>query len=102
MGKRNSRYKKMESMITIALCVEVIIFIAYMFFAGMGMSALKIISTILCFLISGAILYYLYMTRELLRKRSIWMTLTAACIMLCLLVSLILNFPSPRFTLPTM
>ena len=101
MDRKKARYRKMESMITVALCVDVIIFIAYMFFAGSGMLGLKILTTISCILISGAILYYLYITRELLRKRSIWMTLAATCIILCLIVSLILRFPAPRFTLPT-
>ena len=101
MGMTRARYKKMETLITIALIFDLVVFIAYMVFAGSAMVTLKIISTVLCILISGAILYYLYLTRELLRKRSIWMTLAAACIILCLLVSLILNFPSPRFALPT-
>ena len=49
---------------------------------------------------SGYVLYQLYMTRELLRRRSIWMTLAAACVIICVLVSLILKFPSPPYTLP--
>ena len=101
MGKTNTRYKRMESIITIALCLNAAIFLAYMIFAGIGLIALKIITAIVCILISGAILYYLFLTRELLRKRSIWMSLAAVCIIICLLFSLILNFPAPRFTLPT-
>lgn len=100
MGRKISRYKKMEKMITAALCVEAIAFIAYLIFAGSGQIALKIITMLVCFAISGGVLYFLYMTRELLRKRSLWMTLAAACILLCVIVSLILNFPAPRFTLP--
>lgn len=101
MDRKKARYKKMESMITVALCLDLLVFIAYMFFAGSGMLGLKIVTTICCILISGAVLYYLYITRELLRKRSIWMTLAAACIVLCLIASLLLRFPAPRFTLPT-
>ena len=97
MDKNRSRFKKMEMMVTVALCADVAIFLAYLIFAGMGMTGLKVITTILCFLISGAVLYFLYVTRELLRKRSIWMTLSAACIVLCLLVSLILRFPAPAY-----
>lgn len=100
MGRRISRYKKMEKMITVALCVDAIVFIAYLIFAGSGQIALKIITMLVCFAISGGVLYFLYMTRELLRKRSLWMTLAAACILLCVIASLILNFPAPRFTLP--
>lgn len=94
---KKSRYKAMESVITAALCLDAVIFLAYLFFAGSGLVALKITAVVLCILISGAVLYFLYITRELLRKRSIWMTLGAACIILCILVSLILRFPSPAF-----
>jgi len=101
MARNNTRYKKLESIITIFLILNVVLFIAYMIFAGMGMTGLKITAAVLCILISAAVLYYLYITRELLRKRSIWMTLAAACIIICLLFSLVLNFPAPKFTLPT-
>ena len=100
MDKKKARYKKMETLVTAVLCLDVAVFIAYLCFAGMGMIGLKILTAFLCFLISGTVLYFLFMTRELLRKRSIWMTLAAACVILCVLVSLILNFPAPRYVLP--
>ena len=100
MTRKQARYKKMEFYMTIALCVNVAIFIMYLIFAGAGAMAMKIICTIACFGISGVILYQLFMSRELLRKRSIWMTLGAACIILCLLFSLILKFPCPPYTIP--
>ena len=96
---KNSRYKAMETIVTAALCVDAVVFLAYLIFAGSGMVAMKIAAVVLCFLISGAVLYFLYITRELLRKRSIWMTLAAVCTILCILVSLILKFPSPAFVL---
>ena len=99
MDKR-ARYKKMERLITVALCVNAVIFFAYLIFAGIGMTGLKIATTVFSFLISGLILYYLFMTRELLRRRSFWMTVAAACMILCLIVSLVFKFPSPKFTLP--
>ena len=98
MGKK-SRYKAMETVVTAALCLDAVIFLAYLICAGSGMIALKITAVVLCFLISGAVLYFLYITRELLRKRSIWMTLAAVCTILCILVSLLLKFPSPAFVL---
>ena len=100
MVKKNSRYKKLEAIMTIVLGVDILLFIAYLVFAGLGMIAMKVIAAILCVLISGLVLYYLYLSKELLRKRSVWMTLAAACIIICLLFSLVLNFPAPRFTLP--
>lgn len=100
MAKGKSRYKQMETMMTAILCLDAVIFIAYLIFAGLGMIGLKALTAVLCLLISGAALYFLFMTRELLRRRSIWMTLAAACIIICLLVSLIARFPSPVFTLP--
>ena len=100
MARRNSRYKKMEFYITIALCVDVAIFLAYLIFAGMGLIALKIISAVMCFAISGAALYQLFVSHELLRRRSLWMSLAAVCIIICILFSFILKFPSPPYTIP--
>ena len=99
MSKKRARYKKMEALITLALCLDVVIFLAFLVFAGIGMTGLKAVTAVLCFAISGAVLYILYMTRELLRKRSIWMTLAALCTILCVLASLLLRFPAPAFVL---
>lgn len=99
MGNKNTRYKRMEAAITAALCLDTIIFVVFLCFAGIGQVTLKIIAALLCGIISVSVLYYLFISRELLRKRSLWMTLSAVCILLCMFVSLILNFPSPRFTL---
>ena len=100
MAKGKSRYKQMETMMTAILCLDAVIFIAYLIFAGIGMIGMKAVTAVLCFLISAAVIYFLYMTRELLRKRSIWMTLAAVCMILCLLVSLLARFPAPVYTLP--
>ena len=99
MAKVKSRYKQMETVMTAVLGLDAVVFIAYLIFAGIGMVGLKVIAAVLCFLISAAVLYFLYMTHELLRKRSLWMKLAAVCILLCLFASLILHFPAPRFTL---
>ena len=90
----------MESVMTAVLCLELLIFLAYLIFAGIGMVGLKITAAVLCFLISSAVLYFLFMSRELLRKRSIWMSLAAGCLILCVLLSLVLKFPAPPYTLP--
>ena len=99
MNSKKTRYKKMEAIVTGVLCVDTVIFVAYLLFAGSGMVAMKAVTAIFALLISGAVLYFLYMTRELLRRRSIWMTLAAACIVLCLIASLILHYPAPVFVL---
>ena len=99
MDNKRARFKKMEAIMTVVLCLDALLFLAYLIFAGLGMTAMKVVCTVLCFLISGAVLYFLYITRELLRKRSIWMSLSAACIILCILFSLILRFPAPAFVL---
>lgn len=100
MASRRSRFKKMEFYITIALSADAAIFLAYLIFAGIGLTALKIIAAIACIAISGAALYQLFVSHELLRRRSLWMSLAAACIIICILFSLILKFPSPPYTIP--
>lgn len=100
MDNKRSRYKQMEIMVTAVLCVDALIFLAYLIFAGMGMTGMKVVTAVFCFLISGAVLYFLYMTRELLRRRSMWMTLAAVCVIICVLASLLLRFPAPAYVLP--
>lgn len=93
MAGRQNRYKQMERYITYGLIADALLFILYLLFAGLGIIWLKVIITIICLLISGYILYCLYISKELLRQRSLWMSVGAASIILCIFFSLILNFP---------
>ncbi len=96
MTQKPNRYKIMERYMTYALCLDAILFFLYMIVAGNGIIWLKVIITLLCLAISGALLWFLYATKELLRQRSLWITTGVCAIVLCLFFSLILNFPSPN------
>lgn len=97
MARKLNRYKEMERYMILAIGLDVALFVLYMIVAGAGIIWLKVILTILMVLLSGAILAFLYMTQELLRPRSLWMTAAAGAILVCLVFSLILNFPSPPY-----
>ena len=96
MADKTRRYKVMERYMTIALCVDAVLFFFYLIAAGNGVIWLKVILTLLCLGTSGLLLWFLYATKELLRQRSLWITTGAAAIAVCLLFSLLLNFPSPN------
>ena len=96
MAKRSNRYKEMERYMTFALMADAVLFVLYLICAGSGVIWLKVILAILAILLSGACLGYLYLSRELLRQRSLWMTACAGAVLLCVVASLILNFPSPN------
>ena len=96
MAEKPNRYKQMEQYLTYALIGNTVLFILYLIFAGCGIIWLKIILALLCLAISGCMLWLLYATRELLKQRSLWITFGAAAIVLCILFSLILNFPRPN------
>lgn len=95
MAKASSRYAQMQNYMTLALLAGAGLFVLYLIFAGFGVIWLKAITAILTILISLACLGFLYLCRELLRRRSLWMTTAAAALLICTLASLILNFPSP-------
>lgn len=95
MERRRNRYKEMERMMTRILIGDAVAFALYLLFAGLGIIWMKVILSVLSILVSIGCLGYLYLTQELLRKRSLWMSVSAASILICLLVSLILNYPSP-------
>ena len=89
------RYKDIERLLTQILIADAAVFVLYMFFAGLGFGFLKVVSTVLCMVASIACLALLYMTGEMKKARSRWLVLGFAAIVVCLLVSLILNYPSP-------
>lgn len=89
------RYKDIERFLTQVLIADAAVFVLYLIFAGIGIGWLKVITTILCIVASVACLALLYMTGEMKKARSRWLVLGFGAIVVCLLVSLILNYPSP-------
>ncbi len=96
MADRRNGYKQLEQYLTLALIADAGLFILYMIVAGSGITWLKIVLAVLCFLISAFVLALLVLKQEVLRPRSLWMTVASGAIVLVLLFSLILNFPSPN------
>ena len=96
MAGKTSRYKVMERKMSYILLADAALFLLYLIFAWTGVVWLKIITGILAFLLSGGCLAFLYLSQELLKKRSLWMSTAAAAIALCTLVSLVLNYPRPN------
>lgn len=94
-GQRN-RYKELERLITICLILAVIIFVAFLAASGNGIVWLKVLYAILDLAICGFCLWLLYMRRELLRRRSFWMSVASAAIIVCIIASIVLNYPSPN------
>ena len=95
MASKNSRYQQLEKYVTFMLIAGLVLFIAYLFAAGAGVIWLKVILTIFALFISGLCLYMLWASKELFKPRSLWMTVGAISIAVCLIASLLLNFPSP-------
>jgi hypothetical protein len=96
VAKSKNRYKIIDKYMTYALIADGAIFVLYLLFAGFGVLWGKVLFAILGILVSGLCLGYLYLTQELLRKRSLWMSAGAAAVIICILVSLITNIPSPK------
>lgn len=95
MAQNNKRYKTMERNMTFVLLADLLLFILFLIFAGNGIIWMKVVLIVLIFLISLGALAFLYLSNELLKKRSLWMGTAAAAIFICTLFSLILNFPAP-------
>ena len=95
MERRRNRYKEMEQYLTYALLGAAGAFALYLLAAGFGIIWLKVTLAIVAVAVSGLSLAHLYMTGELLKIRSRWLTFGFAAIVLLVLVSMILNYPSP-------
>lgn len=94
MGKKN-RYRELERMMTRILIADVLIFVLFLVFSSKGWTVVRVISAIVATLASLLSLAWLFITGELVRRRSFWMVTGFGCIFLCLVVSLILKYPCP-------
>lgn len=96
MSADKNRYKQMEQYMTISLIADLVLLILFLIVSAAGIIWLKVVMAIITISLSALCLLFLYYSRELLRPRSLWMTTGAAAILICLVFSLILNFPSPK------
>lgn len=80
---------------TCSLLTALTLFVFYLIAAGTGVCWLKVLTAIIAIIISFLCLCFLFLSKELLRPRSLWMSTCALAILLCVVLSLILNFPSP-------
>ena len=94
MARRN-RYKEMEQLMTKILIGDAAVFVLYLLFAGLGVTFMKVLTAIIAILASGLCLGFLYLNGEMKKRRSRWMVMGFAAVLVCLLVSLVLNYPSP-------
>lgn len=86
-------YKVLDRYMTYALIGTAIAFALYLLFALLGVIWLKVILSILIFLACAGILAVLYLTGEIGKLRSRWMTFGAGCTAFTLLISLITGCP---------
>lgn len=96
--KRNrNRYREMESIMMKVLIADGLLFFLYMFAASrVGFwPVVKWISAAVVGIVSLLSLGWLYLTRELTRRRSLWITTACIAILACLLVSVCLGYPCP-------
>ena len=89
------RYKQIDQLFTRVLIADTAVFVLYLIFAAAGLSVLKVLLAIIALLASGLSLAYLYKIGEFKKARSRWLVMGFGSIVLCTLVSLVLNYPSP-------
>ena len=90
---RKNRFQELEQRMTRILLVDLCLFLFYIIFAACNIIWLKVLTSIAVVLLSSACLAILYISNELKKPRSLWMTTAAISIVACLVFSLILNFP---------
>ncbi len=95
MAKKRNRYREMERFMTYFLAGDGVVFLLFLLASGLGVTWLKVITALLCIGVSALGIGYLYLSGELLRPRSRWMTVGFAAVLVCLLFSLVLRYPSP-------
>lgn len=96
MDSSKNKYAQLEKLMMLVLTGAALVFLIYLIAAGSGVVWLKVLCAIVDIPVCILTLAYLYLTNELRKPRSLWMTAAAAAILVCTLLSLILQFPCPR------
>ncbi len=96
MAKRKNRYRELEGILTAAVAADAVLFIAFLFSAGNGITWLKVTTAIIAIAISILAIGFMILIKEVNRPRSLWLTVSFAAIVFCILISLICNYPSPN------
>ena len=94
VGKKN-RYRELENLMTKILLGDALVFVLFLIFSRYEWTVVKVIAAIISILASLLSLAWLFITGELVRRRSFWMVTGFTGIFLCLVVSLILKYPCP-------
>lgn len=90
---KSNRYKQLERLLTLCLLLSLALFVVYLVAAGRGIVWLKGICGLVCLILPGGCLWLLFRSRELLKSRSLWLSMSFGGIVLCTLVSMLLRFP---------
>ncbi len=90
-----NRYQELDRGMTILILASTLDFILFLIFSGAGILWAKVLTAIFAILMPLLCLVYLYLTKEWLKQRSLWLTTGFGSILVCTIVSLICNFPCP-------
>ena len=93
MAKRRNRYREMEFQMTRILIGDAAVFVLYLLFANAGWGFLKGLTAIVAIVASALCGGFLYINGEWRKRRSQWMFMGFAGILLCMLFSLIFKVP---------
>lgn len=94
MARRN-RYREMESLMTKILLGDTLVFILFLLFSAKAWTVARVIAAIISISLSLLSVAWLFITGEVVRRRSLWMVTGFGAIFVCLLISLLLKYPSP-------
>ena len=95
MEQKNNRFKDLEQFLSVLIIAMLAIFVFYLGMAGSGRTVLMIIAAVMIGAIAAFGLWLLIKSKELLRQRSIWMSLSFICCVIVTIVSLLAGYPGP-------
>ena len=93
-------FRQLEHLLTIVLCIALAMFALFLLGSGNGIIWLKVVAAIAVIVIDALAVGFLVLIQEHKRSRSRWLVVAFAGILLCTLVSLILNYPSAGVSIP--
>ena len=93
--KRRNQFRQLERSLTMVIFADLVLFVLTLAAGGIGIGWLKVIVGLCTIVISGLGATFLVLVNEHKRRRSWWMLSAFGSMLICTLVSLLLNYPCP-------
>ena len=94
VAPKKRTFRQLEQKLAIGAGIDATLYVLFLVASGFGIGWLKVVMAIACGVLSVLAVGFLVLIGEHKRRRSYWLLTAFAAVFVCMLVSLLLGYPS--------